>query len=105
MRSNAPLHARKKLPAGRASFEMVRGHDATRTRIRVTRGRETSAALGTGWSQGGEGNGTNSRDGTARYNNTYLRNQPAHVLVVDFLEHLAAVQLDGNGERVDVDRF
>ena len=42
MRSNVPLHARKKLPAGRASFEMVRGHDATRTRGRVTRGRETS---------------------------------------------------------------
>ena len=31
----------QKLPAGRASFEMVRGHDAKRTRGRVTRGRET----------------------------------------------------------------
>ena len=32
----------QKLPAGRASFEMVRGHDAKRTRGRVTQGRETS---------------------------------------------------------------
>ena len=40
MRSNAPLHARKKLPAGRASFEMVRGYDDARGRF--TRGRETS---------------------------------------------------------------
>ena len=63
MRSNAPLHARKKLPAGRASFEMVRGYDDARGR--VTRGRETSGHHESGGYQE-EGNKTNSRDGTAR---------------------------------------
>jgi len=61
-----PLHARKKLPAGRASFEMVRGHDATRTRIRVTRGRETSGRRPRNRGGSHEDNETNSRGATAR---------------------------------------
>ena len=100
MRSNVPLHARKKLPAGRAKFEMVRGFDAKRTRGRVARGRETSGRRPRNRGIPGriknkrprrDGERPHSTPSPHVYTNNNLRHQPAHVLVVDLLQHLAAI--------------
>ena len=97
MRSNAPLHARKSCPQGEPVLRWC-GVTTRSARADVSRkaARRPVAAPGIGKIPQ-EGNETNSRDGTPhstpspRYNNTYLRNQPAHVLVVDLLQHFPAV--------------
>ena len=75
MRSNVALHARKSLPTGRASFEIVRGYDATRTRVRVTRGREMSGRRPRIPMRIKKQTPAARRRET-HYNTTYLRNQP-----------------------------
>ena len=100
MRSNAPLHARKKLPAGRAKFEMVRGFDAKRTRGRVARGRETSGRRPRNRGIPGriknkrprrDGERPHSTPSPHVYTNNNLRHQPAHVLVVDLLQDFPSI--------------
>ena len=68
---------------------MVRGHEIAAHAYMLPEADEMSGHRPRirGGSQ--EDNETNSRG--ARYNTTYLRNQPAHVLVVDLLQHFPAV--------------
>ena len=88
-----------------SQFEMGRGPASPRADMRVEGARRPRGAGGGGIPedinpgsaetrlapaalQQGEGP---PKTPSPRYNNTYLRNQPAHVLVVDLLEHLAAI--------------
>ena len=82
---------RQKLPAGEPDFEMVRGYDASaRTDVSPEAARRPGAAPGIGGIPGRVTKQTPAAP-SPRYKNTYLRNQPAHVLVVDLLQHFAAV--------------
>ena len=100
MRSNVPLHARKKLPAGEP---VLRWYGVTtrsaRADVSPEAARRPGAAPGIGGIPGrvtkqtpaARRRETPLHAVAARYTNNNLRHQPAHVLVVDLLEHLAAI--------------